>query len=203
VAIPAKAGIHNAQWLLLIKSPNMKNIIILLTILLISGTSMATTNNAYNYSFQDISNTKQINLADYKNKVIMIVNTASLCGFTKQYTELQALYTKYKDRGFVLIAVPSDDFGKQEPGSNAEIKTFCETNFNITFPITEKLHVHNKMSHPFFSWTRQELGFLSGPKWNFYKYIIGKDGKLISYFSSFTKPTSKKIIKVIEGALDV
>ncbi len=164
---------------------------------------MATTNNAYNYSFQDISNTKQINLADYKNKVIMIVNTASLCGFTKQYTELQALYTKYKDRGFVLIAVPSDDFGKQEPGSNAEIKTFCETNFNITFPITEKLHVHNKMSHPFFSWTRQELGFLSGPKWNFYKYIIGKDGKLISYFSSFTKPTSKKIIKVIEGALDV
>ena len=163
---------------------------------------MATQNNAYDFSFQSISGTSKIDLADYKDKVIMIVNTASLCGFTKQYTELQELYSQYKDQGFVLIAVPSNDFGKQEPGSSAEIKTFCETNFNIRFPIAEKIHVQGKTSHPFFVWTRQELGFLSGPKWNFYKYIIGKDGQLITYFSSFTKPMSKKITKVIEDALN-
>ena len=183
----------------------MKHIPLLLTLLFLSGATMANTpstqNSAYDFSFKDISGTNQINLADYKGKVIMVVITASLCGFTKQYSELQELYAQYKDKGFVLIAVPSNDFGKQEPGSSSEIKTFCETNFNITFPIAEKVHVQSKMSHPFFAWTRQELGFLSGPKWNFYKYIIGKDGKIITYFSSFTKPMSKKITKVIEEAL--
>lgn len=163
--------------------------------------TQTTHDNAYTFSFKNISGTGEINLVDYKEKVIMVVNTASLCGFTKQYSELQELYTQYKDKGLVIIAVPSNDFGKQEPGSSAEIKTFCEANFNITFPIAEKIHVQSKISHPFFIWTRQELGFLSGPKWNFYKYIIGKDGKLIAYFSSFTKPMSKKITKVIEGAL--
>ena len=180
----------------------MKHIITIITLLFLSGATMANTHtNAYDFSFKDISGEKQINLSDYKDKVIMIVNTASLCGFTTQYTELQELYDKYKDKGFVLIAVPSNDFGKQEPGSSAEIKTFCETNFNITFPITEKVHVSSKASHPFFAWSRQELGFLSGPKWNFYKYVIGKDGKLIAYFSSFTKPMSTKVTKLIEEAL--
>lgn len=157
--------------------------------------------NAYDFSFKSINGSSAINLSDYKGKVIMVVNTASLCGFTKQYSELQELYDKYKEQGLVVIAVPSNDFGKQEPGSSAEIQTFCETNFGITFPIAEKVTVQGKMSDPFFAWTRAELGFLSGPKWNFYKYLIGKDGTLITYFSSFTKPMSKKITKTIEENL--
>ena len=155
----------------------------------------------YNLSFQKIDGSGPLNLSDYKNKVVMIVNTASLCGFTKQYAELQTLYETYKDKGFVIIAVPSNDFGKQEPGTGEEIKTFCETNFNITFPIAAKVDVEGKNSHPFFELTRKEFGSLSGPKWNFYKYLVGKDGKLINWFSSFSKPMSKKITKVIEENL--
>lgn len=191
-----------------IKLPNIYSIymikrIIILTILLIPEVIMAhIQGNAYSFSFSDISETNQIKLESYKGKVMMIVNTASLCGFTKQYSELQELYDKYRDEGFVIIAVPSNDFGKQEPGPNSEIQTFCETNFNIKFPITAKIHVTGKTSHPFFEWSRKELGFLSGPKWNFYKYIIDKNGKLIAYFSSFTKPMSKKITKVIEEAIN-
>lgn len=157
--------------------------------------------NAYSFSFQKIDNTGPLSLASYKGKLIMVVNTASLCGFTKQYTELQTLYETYKDKGLVIIAVPSNNFGGQEPGANEEIKTFCEMNFNITFPIAAKVDVQSDRSHPFFQWTRKELGMLSGPKWNFYKYLIDKDGKLITWFSSFTKPTSKKVIKLIEDNL--
>ena len=178
----------------------MKNLIAAFILLFLSGGAMAN-NNAYDFSFTNIDGVNKLNLSDYSGKVVMVVNTASLCGFTKQYSELQELYDKYKDRGFVIVAVPSNDFGKQEPGSSSEIKTFCETNFGITFPIAEKVDVKGKMSHPFFVWTREELGFLSGPKWNFYKYLIGKDGKLITYFSSFTKPMSKKITKAIEENL--
>ena len=183
----------------------MKNIITVLIILFLSGGAVAekhdSYDNAYDFSFTHIDGVQRINLSDYKNKLIMIVNTASLCGFTKQYAELQELYDKYKDQGLVIIAAPSNDFGQQEPGSAAEIKTFCETNFGITFLISEKTHVQSNNSHPFFVWTRAKLGFLSGPKWNFYKYLISKDGKLITYFSSFTKPMSKKITKIIEENL--
>lgn len=157
--------------------------------------------NAHSFSFQKIDNSGPLNLSSYKGKVIMIVNTASLCGFTKQYAELQTLYETYKDRGLVIIAVPSNDFGSQEPGDGEEIKTFCETNFNITFPLTQKVDVKGDKAHPFFIWTHKELGMLSGPKWNFYKYLIDKNGKLIGWFSSFTKPTSKKIINLIEENL--
>lgn len=185
----------------------MKYILVFI-IMTLSGAAMGNnisnssdTQNAYSFSFDDISTTDKIKLSDYQGKVIMVVNTASLCGFTKQYSELEELYKQYKDTGFVIIAVPSNDFGKQEPSSNSEIKKFCETNFNITFPIASKVHVQTNESHPFFIWTRENLGFLSGPKWNFYKYLIGRDGKLITYFSSFTKPTSKKLVKALQEAL--
>lgn len=182
----------------------MKHILALLLSLFISLSAAGGTmqkESVYNLSFQKIDESGPINLSDYKDKVILVVNTASLCGFTKQYAELQTLYETYKDKGLVIIAVPSNDFGKQEPGSGAEIKSFCETNFNITFPITSKVDVEGKNSHPFFSLTRKEFGFLSGPKWNFYKYLIGKDGKLITWFSSFTKPMSKKMTHIIEENL--
>lgn len=157
--------------------------------------------NAYDFSFNAIDGKNKIDLSSHQGKLIMVVNTASLCGFTKQYSELQQLYETYKDRGFVLIAVPSNDFGKQEPGSSQEIKSFCETNFGITFPITEKVQVTGDNADPFFVWTRSQLGVLSGPKWNFYKYLIDKNGKIITWFSSYTKPLSPKIIKIIEENL--
>ena len=172
---------------------------IILLSLIIGGAAMA--ENAYDFSFQKIDGSGELKLSDYKGKLVMIVNTASLCGFTKQYADLEALYTRYKDRGFVIIAVPSNDFGSQEPGTSKEIKSFCETNYNIDFPITEKVIVKGDESHKFFHWTRENLGNLSGPKWNFYKYVISPTGKPLAWFSSMTGPLSPRIAKLIEANL--
>ena len=159
--------------------------------------------NAYSYSFKDINEEDVINLSDYKGKTLVVVNTASLCGFTYQYDGLQKLYDDYKDQGLVVLGVPSNDFGNQESGTNSEVKEFCESTFSITFPLTEKNVVKGKDAHPFFKWSKKELGFIGGvPRWNFHKIIIGKDGKVFDTFSSMTKPTSGKFVKVIEEALN-
>ena len=159
--------------------------------------------NAYSYSFKDINEEDVINLSDYKGKTLVVVNTASLCGFTYQYDGLQNLYDDYKDQGLVVLGVPSNDFGNQESGTNSEVKEFCESTFSITFPLTEKNVVKGKDAHPFFKWSKKELGFIGGvPRWNFHKIIIGKDGKVFDTFSSMTKPTSGKFVKVIEEALN-
>jgi len=175
------------------------HLVIILLSLIVSRGTMA--DNVYDFSFQKIDGSGELKLSDYKGKLIIVVNTASLCGFTKQYSALESLYKKYKDKGFVIIAVPSNDFGDQEPANDGEIKNFCEVNFNITFPIAQKVNVSGESSHPFFVWTREKLGFLSGPKWNFYKYIITPDGRLIEWYSSMTKPDASKIIKIIEENL--
>jgi len=138
-----------------------------------------------------------INLADYKEKVILVVNVASRCGFTNQYEDLQILWSNFKDKNLVIIGVPSNNF-RQEPGSNKEIKKFCETTFGIDFPMTEKLNVVGKNAHPFFIWAKENHGSGAIPKWNFHKIIIGKNGKVVETFSSITKPSSKKFISVIE-----
>tara|TARA_B100001057_G_C22259367_1_gene722589 strand:+ start:67 stop:576 length:510 start_codon:yes stop_codon:yes gene_type:complete len=150
----------------------------------------------YDYKFNSI-NGGQIKLSDYKNKVIVIVNVASRCGYTPQYGDLQTLYNDYKDKDLVVIGVPTNNF-KQEPGSNDQIKDFCETNFGITFPMTEKINVIGADSHPFYKWAKENYGISAIPKWNFHKIIIGKNGKVVDTFASFTKPTSKKFIKLIE-----
>ena len=144
---------------------------------------------------------KNINLSVYKDKTILLVNVASKCGFTKQYSGLQKLYEKYKDKGFVVIGIPSNQFGGQEPGSNDEIKSFCEVNFNITFPLMNKVDVKGKNAHPIFLWAKSNYGNSAVPKWNFHKILINKDGKIQNSFSSFIDPMSKKIIKEIESIL--
>ena len=116
--------------------------------------------NAYSYSFKDINEQDMINLSDYKGKTLVVVNTASLCGFTYQYDGLQKLYDDYKDQGLVVLGVPSNDFGNQESGTNSEVKEFCESTFSITFPLTEKNVVKGKDAHPFFKWSKKELGFI-------------------------------------------
>ena len=175
----------------------MKKIAIIF--LMLSFFSKAVAENlgsAYDYQFTGIDG-KQIELSNYKNKVIVVVNVASRCGYTPQYEDLQTLYDEYKSRGLIIIGVPTNNF-KQEPGTNNQIKDFCETNFGITFPMTEKINVIGTDSHPFFKWAKEDFGISAIPKWNFHKIIIGKNGKIQDTFASFTKPTSKKFIKLIE-----
>ena len=144
---------------------------------------------------------EELNLNKYRNKTVLLVNVASKCGFTKQYDSLQTLYEKYVDSGFVIIAVPSNQFGGQEPGTNTEIKNFCETNFNITFPITNKTDVKGDNSHEIYTWAKDNFGRTAIPKWNFHKILINKNGKVQNTFNSFVDPLSKKIIKEIETIL--
>jgi len=151
---------------------------------------------AYDFEFNGIEG-NTIKLSDYKDKIIVIVNVASRCGFTNQYDGLQKLWINYKDEGVIVLGVPTNNFN-QEPGSNSEIKDFCQTNFNINFPMTEKINVIGKKSHPFYKWARNNHGKSAIPKWNFHKIVIGKDGRIADTFGSTTKPSSNKFIRFIE-----
>ncbi len=175
----------------------MKKILILFIMLGFFNKLNADNNNlAYNYQFNSIDG-KIIKLVDYKDKVIVVVNVASRCGYTPQYNGLQKIWSEYKDKNLVVIGIPTNNF-KQEPGSNKEIKDFCETNFGVNFPMTEKVDVIGNKAHPFYKWAKETYGIGAIPKWNFHKIIIGKNGKVVDTFASFTKPTSKKFLNLIE-----
>ena len=154
----------------------------------------------FDFDIKDI-NEKQLDLSKYKNKTILLVNVASNCGFTKQYSELQELFEKYKDKGLIVIGIPSNQFGGQEPGNNNEIKDFCETNFNITFPLTSKFDVKGTNAHPIYIWAKENYGSSTVPKWNFHKILINKNGIVEDTFSSFTSPMSKKLKNKLEKIL--
>tara|TARA_B110000438_G_scaffold269218_1_gene285411 strand:+ start:310 stop:858 length:549 start_codon:yes stop_codon:yes gene_type:complete len=151
---------------------------------------------AYDFKFNDI-NGNELNFEDYRNKVLVVVNVASRCGFTNQYKDLQLLWKEYQEKELVVIGVPTNNF-KQEPGTNEQIKDFCETTFGITFPITEKVNVLGDNAHPFYKWAKDNYGRSAIPKWNFHKIIINKEGKIANTFSSITKPSSKKFMNFIE-----
>ena len=154
---------------------------------------------ATNFTFKSIDG-NTININEYKDKVLVVVNVASRCGFTNQYEDLQKLWTTYKNKGLVVIGVPSDNF-RQEPGSNKEIKDFCETTFGIDFPITEKINVVGDNAHSFFIWAKKNYGSSAIPKWNFHKIIIGRNGEVADTFASTTNPSSSKFISTIEKEL--
>ena len=154
----------------------------------------------YNFKINSITG-EEINFNDYKNKVILLVNVASYCGFTKQYADLQKLWEIYRDKGFVVIGVPSNSFN-QEKNSEKEIKKFCEVNFNINFPMTSIYEVKGDNAHAIYKWAMNNHGKSAVPKWNFHKILIGKDGKVVDTFVSFTSPTSKKITKAIDKILN-
>jgi len=143
----------------------------------------------------------ELNLSKLKGKTILLVNVASNCGFTKQYDDLQNLHESYKNKGLVVIGMPSNQFGGQEPGSESEIKNFCETNFNITFQMTSKYDVKGDNAHPIYIWAKETFGKSTVPKWNFHKILINKEGKVEDTFASFTNPMSKKIINKLEEIL--
>lgn len=158
------------------------------------------TTTAYDYEFEAIEGGK-LPLAQWRNKVLLVVNTASFCGFTPQYEGLQALWNRYEQRGLVVVGVPSNDFGAQEPKSESEILGFCQGAFGVSFPMTTKQAVSGGEAHPFYLWARDTLGLTSAPRWNFHKYLVGRDGKLIGGFGSSVTPLSDTMINAVEAAL--
>ena len=155
--------------------------------------------NFYDLNIESISG-EIINFDDYKNKVVLIVNTASYCGFTKQYEELQELWDLYKTKDLIVLGVPSNSFN-QEKKNNVDIKKFCEVNFNINFPLTTITEVKGENAHELFKWAKDSHGKSAIPKWNFHKILIDKEGKILDTFAPFTKPMSKRIINKIEEIL--
>lgn len=156
--------------------------------------------NVYSFSFEGLKD-KKIDLANFKNKVILIVNTASKCGFTNQFGSLEKIYQKYRDQGFEIIGIPSNDFGGQEPLANNEILSFCQKNYNITFTLTQKQIITGKDAHPLYKFAEEKFGVIGSPKWNFHKYLIDRNGQLVDFFISSTTPDSDKITKAIEKEL--
>ena len=154
----------------------------------------------YQFTMPDI-NGDEVSLNSFEGKVILIVNVASKCGLTPQYEDLQKLYDEFKDKGLVVVGVPTNQFGAQEPGTEKEIKKFCETNFNITFPMTSKYDVKGSNAHPIYIWAKDTFGKSTVPKWNFHKILINKHGKVEDTFASFTGPMSKKIINKLNQIL--
>ncbi len=163
-----------------------------------TGAAMATT--FHDFDFTSIEG-EPLPARTFAGKAVLAVNTASFCGFTKQYAALQSLWESYRDKGLVVLGLPSNDFGAQEPGTAGEIKTFCETNFAVGFPMTGKVVVKGDGAHPFYKWAAGEVGVIGSPKWNFHKYLIGADGRLLDWFSTATAPDSDKIRKAIDAAL--
>lgn len=156
--------------------------------------------NAYDFSFKAIDG-GDLPLADFRGKPILVINTASFCGYTPQYTAIEDLWRRYRDRGLVVIGVPSNDFGGQEPGSAEEIKSFCEVNFEVDFPLAEKARVIGADAHPFYRWARGALGEKAAPQWNFHKYLVGADGRLAASFATSVSPTAPEVVKAVEAEL--
>jgi glutathione peroxidase len=160
------------------------------------------TNTAYDYSFKTLVGNKPLPLDTFKGKILLLVNTASKCGFTPQYALLEKLYQRYKESGLVILGVPSNDFGGQEPGSEHEVADFCQLNYGVSFPMTTKELVSGKAAHPFYLWAKNNLGFGSSPKWNFHKYLINRQGQLVDFFLPTTAPDAVRLTKAIDALLD-
>ena len=156
--------------------------------------------SAFDHAFEAIEGGR-LPLGAWRGKVLLIVNTASFCGFTPQYEGLQKLWERYEARGLVVIGVPSNDFGAQEPKAESEILGFCKGAFGVTFPLTTKQGVKGTQAHPFYLWARDVLGPGHAPRWNFHKYLVGRDGKLLAGYGSTVEPLSAKLIEAIEAAL--
>jgi len=156
--------------------------------------------SAYDYSFPAIDG-GTLRLADFKGKPVLVVNTASECGYTPQYAGLEKLWRTYRDRGLVVLGVPSNDFGAQEPGAEPTIRSFCQTNYGVDFPMTAKQTVIGGRAHPFYRWVAAELGEDAAPKWNFHKYLVAPDGSLAGLWPSAVDPLDRQITGAIEAAL--
>jgi glutathione peroxidase len=164
-------------------------------------TIAASAQSIYDIKLKDIDG-KDTTLAAYKGKAVLIVNVASKCGYTKQYAGLEATYLKYKDQGFAILGFPCNQFGGQEPGTNEDIKLFCTSKFNVTFPLFDKIEVNGANRHPLYTLLAgKDSTFPGDIKWNFNKFLLGKDGKILKRFDSGVKPESEELTKAVEAAL--
>ena len=164
-----------------------------------STKSTSSDKSFHDFSIESISG-EDIVLADYKDKVVLLVNTASQCGFTPQYAGLQKIYDRYKDDGFVVLGVPSDDFN-QELSNDDDVKKFCEIRYGVNFPLTSIQKIKGESAHPLYKWISGNTSVIGQPRWNFHKYLISKEGQIVNWFSSMTSPTSDGLLKQIEQAL--
>jgi len=179
-----------------------KLILIILSLFMFFSNNYAMSNYEkvfFDFKIESI-NGEIIDFKKYKNKIILMVNTASYCGFTKQYQDLQNLWDQYKSKGLIVLGIPSNSFN-QEKKENDEVKKFCEVNFNINFPLSTITDVKGNNAHDVYKWANENYGKSAIPKWNFHKILINKEGKVEDTFSSFTNPMSKKVIKKIEQIL--
>jgi glutathione peroxidase len=158
--------------------------------------------NAHAFSFAKLDEPGEIRLADYAGKVVLVVNVASACGFTSQYRDLESLYEAKSGKGLVVIGAPCNDFGGQEPGSEADIRQFCDASYHVTFPMAAKVEIAAAgKRHPFYEWISKQLGESALPRWNFHKYVIGKDGGLAGAFPSKAAPLGPDLLGAIDKAL--
>ena len=179
----------------------MKFLPFVATLVMIAATAMAEEPKLYAIPLKDIDG-KDASLKAYAGKAVLAVNVASKCGYTRQYSGLEALWRKYKDQGLVVVGFPCNDFGSQEPGTTEEIKQFCSSKFDVTFPLFEKLHVKGPEQHPLYATLTGSESPAPGPvKWNFGKFLIGRDGKILARFDSKVEPNSAELTKAIEDAL--
>jgi glutathione peroxidase len=179
----------------------MKIITILLALMVAQIVSAQTNTSLYDIPLKDIDG-KDTSLKAYQGKVLLVVNVASKCGFTPQYESLEAIQKKYEAKGFTVVGFPCNDFGAQEPGTADEIKRFCSSKYSVTFPLFEKLHVKGPEQHPLYAaLTGKQSPFPGDIKWNFGKFVIGKDGKILKRFDSQMKPDSQPVTSAIESAL--
>lgn len=160
----------------------------------------AAVQTAYDFAFTGIDGTP-LPLSEFRGKALLVVNTASQCGFTPQYEGLEKLWQDFRERGLVVLGVPSNDFGGQEPGTEAQIKEFCEVNFAVDFPMTAKAHVRGDDAHPFYRWAAEQAGVLGVPRWNFHKYLIAADGHFVDWFATTTSPDAGRLREAVERTL--
>ncbi len=178
----------------------MRKLLLALLILFASTPAMAET-TAHDFTLTGIDG-KPMPLSQFKGKTVLVVNTASECGYTPQYEGLEQLWNAYKDKGLVIVGVPSNDFGGQEPGTAEEIASFCKLNYGVSFPLADKTPVKGKNAHPLYQWLGQQAGAEGQPKWNFHKYLIGPDGQFAGWFSTQATPTGPKITSAIKTLLE-
>lgn len=176
---------------------------LLFGVLLVMATSLQAASGIYGFTLNSIDG-KPAPLADYKGKVVLIVNVASQCGYTPQYSALESIYEKYKDQGFVIVGFPANNFGAQEPGTNEEIKTFCSRKYNVTFPMYSKISVKGDDKTPLYQFLTDKTANPSTGgeiKWNFTKFLVGRDGKIVARFEPAVKPDAPQVVEAIEKAL--
>jgi glutathione peroxidase len=162
----------------------------------------ASKKSLHDFTLQGIDG-KAMPLAQFKGKVVLLVNTASECSYTVQYEALEELWLANKDKGLVVVGVPANDFGAQEPGAANEIASFCKLNYGVTFPLTDKLVVKGDAAHPLYRWAVEKAGAAGRPKWNFHKYLFDRDGRFIDWFSSRTLPKGPKLTAAVKKALAI